>query len=122
MLRQLPANILERALFGAAEGDRWPSGGPAHQKSDERSTPPLAVTFGEDPTPLTDVQVRQQLVSQFNLSTEKKEKPIMRPEPWGFQINGDGFVSVALPRFPILTLKTNAHPYMAETCPGEPKW
>lgn len=80
MLRQLPANILELVLLGAAEGDRWPSGGPAHQKSDERSTPPLAVTFGEDPTPLTDVQVRQLLASQFNLSTEKKEKPIMRAE------------------------------------------
>lgn len=80
MLRQLPANLLERVLLGAAEGDRWSSGGPAHQKSDERSTPPLAVTFVEHPTPLTDVQVRQQLVSQFNLSTEKKEKPIMRAE------------------------------------------
>lgn len=29
-------------------------------------------------TSLTDVQMRQQLIFQFNLSTEKKEKPIMR--------------------------------------------
>lgn len=63
-----------------SERDRWHFGGPAHQKLDEKSTSPLAVIFDENPTLLTNIQVRQLLASQFNLSMEKKEKPIMRAE------------------------------------------
>ncbi len=80
MFRQLLANILERVLLSATKRNRWPPSRPARQKSDERSTSALATTSREHCKLLISVQVRQQLAAQFNLSTEKKEKPIMRAE------------------------------------------